>query len=104
MSKTVFITGASRGIGKATAAILSQNGYRVYGTGRQATGDIGYIRMVQLDVCDDESVQNCIKTVHSEAGEIDILINNAGISLFGALEESSHEEAKIDLLKQSSPK
>lgn len=94
MVKTAFITGASRGIGKATAELLNQNGYRVFGTSRHPQGDNGTIRMVQLDVCDDESVKNCVETIYSEAGQIDILINNAGISIFGAVEETSLEESK----------
>lgn len=85
MSKVVFVTGASRGIGRATGELLSQNGYRFYGTSRNPSGDIGNITMLPLDVTDDNSVTNCINTVLDDAGTIDVLINNAGISIFGAI-------------------
>lgn len=93
--KTILITGASSGLGQATASLLFQNGYRVFGTsrtpGRTESADYP---IIQLDVHSDESVAACIKTVMDRTGRIDVLINNAGFELAGALEETSIEEAR----------
>jgi NAD(P)-dependent dehydrogenase (short-subunit alcohol dehydrogenase family) len=94
--KVVLITGASSGVGQATARLLSEKGCRVFGTSRnpsraQATSDI---EMLTLDVCDDDSVVACVKTVSDRVGRLDVLVNNAGYELAGALEELSLEEAK----------
>lgn len=94
MSKVVLLTGASRGIGRATGELLAQNGYRVFGTSRNPSGDIGGMKMLPLDVTDDESVMNCVNTVLDDAGTIDVLINNAGISVWGSIEETSLDEAR----------
>ncbi len=93
--KTVLITGASRGIGLATATLLAQQGYSVFGTSRkpQATTLNGFT-LLPLDVCDAESVQHCAETVITQAGKIDVLINNAGHNLTGAVEEASAEDAR----------
>ncbi len=93
--KTVLITGASSGFGKAAASLLAKHGYRVFGTSRR--GDSGVIagyEMLTLDVRSDESVRSCIKTVLARTGRIDILVNNAGYGLAGALEETTVAEAK----------
>ncbi len=94
-TKTVLITGASSGFGKATAELLSGQGYRVFGTSRHThdVDSVGY-EMLTLDVRDDESVRACVDAVLAKTGSIDILINNAGYDLAGALEETSVEEAK----------
>jgi NAD(P)-dependent dehydrogenase (short-subunit alcohol dehydrogenase family) len=90
--RVVLITGASSGVGQATARLLSRNGYRVFGTSRspaaEATPDV---EMVPLDVRSDESVAACTKAVANKAGRIDVLVNNAAYELPGALEETSIE-------------
>ncbi len=91
--RVVLISGASSGIGRATALLLSQQGYRVYGTSRQPNQALPF-PLLQLDVTDDESVQACVETVLNQAGRIDVLINNAGIALGGAVEEATADDAK----------
>src|SRR4051794_32832321 len=92
--KTVLVTGASRGIGLAAATLLSQHGYTVFGTSRQPTSSsLNDFNLLQLDVRDNESVQACVQTVLAQVGHIDVLINNAGHSLSGAVEEASAEDA-----------
>lgn len=85
-----LITGASQGIGRASAIALANAGYRVFGTSRKsiAAPENG-ITMVVADVTDDASVQALIAEVIAAAGRIDLLVNNAGYALSGAAEESS---------------
>jgi len=93
--KTVLITGASSGIGLATATLLAQQGYTVFGTSRQPQAStLNGFTLLQLDVRDQASVENCIRTVIAQVGRVDVLINNAGISLSGAVEEASAEDAR----------
>ena len=88
--KTVIVTGASSGIGRATAATLARAGFRVFGTARRRTTDgPNLVSMLTCDVTDDESVNALVSSVLSRAGRIDILVNNAGIGLIGVAEESS---------------
>jgi NAD(P)-dependent dehydrogenase (short-subunit alcohol dehydrogenase family) len=90
-----IVTGASGGIGEATARALHASGYRVFGTYRRppATRSPG-IEYLTCDVTSDESVATAVATVLSQAGRIDLLVNNAGVGLVGGAEESSLEQAK----------
>jgi NAD(P)-dependent dehydrogenase (short-subunit alcohol dehydrogenase family) len=93
--KVVVITGASSGIGEATARLLGQKGYRVYGGARdpsRAKQSPG-VRFGALDVTSDESVASFIAWVLAETGKIDVLVNNAGLSLVGPVENTSVNEA-----------
>jgi NAD(P)-dependent dehydrogenase (short-subunit alcohol dehydrogenase family) len=94
--KVVLITGASSGIGRATAELLSSRGYRVFGTARNPASakPIAEVTMLPLDVRDDVAVQACVKAVLAETGRIDILINNAGYGIVGAVEETDPDEAQ----------
>ena len=85
-----LITGASSGIGQASALGLARAGYRVFGTSRKAvTAQAHGITMLTADVTDDASVQALITDVMAAADRIDLLVNNAGYALSGAAEESS---------------
>lgn len=85
-----LITGATSGIGRASALALARAGYRVFGTGRKAAAAPAKgITMLVADVTDDASVQALIADVMASAGRIDLLVNNAGYALSGAAEESS---------------
>jgi NAD(P)-dependent dehydrogenase (short-subunit alcohol dehydrogenase family) len=93
-NKVVLVTGATSGIGKATAELLAAKGYRVFGTSRDPAGKIGNgFELLQLDVTSDESVAACVKAVAERTGErIDVLHNNAGTGIIGAAEEITPEE------------
>jgi NAD(P)-dependent dehydrogenase (short-subunit alcohol dehydrogenase family) len=102
--KVSIVTGSSSGIGLETALMFARNGYVTYATIR--TPEKGAliknavekenlpIKVAQLDVTDDKSVKNAIDHITSEDGRIDVLVNNAGYGLVGALEELSIEEIK----------
>src|SRR5436190_21666057 len=91
-----LVTGASSGIGEATAERLAKAGYTVYGTSRRsAASRPGSFRMLSLDVTRDESVAAAIDEVLRMEGRIDVLVNNAGFGLApGGAEESSIEQAR----------
>jgi NAD(P)-dependent dehydrogenase (short-subunit alcohol dehydrogenase family) len=95
-SKTAIVTGASSGIGEATADRLAKAGYKVYGTSRRGTraGKRSF-EMLTLDVTSDESVEGAVSEVMRMTGRIDLLVNNAGFSTAPAgAEESSIEQAQ----------
>ena len=94
----MLITGASSGFGLATSTLLAERGYRVFGTSRKPTSNApANFEMLQLDVNSDESVKACVEKLLEKAGHVDVLINNAGFALFGAIEETSLEEARLQL-------
>jgi NAD(P)-dependent dehydrogenase (short-subunit alcohol dehydrogenase family) len=98
------VTGSSSGIGLATSLALARNGYLTYATMRnlakrdsiQSTAEKQHlsIRTVQLDVTDENSVKNAIQSILSESGRIDVLVNNAGYGLTGALEDIGIDEIR----------
>lgn len=102
--KVAVVTGSSSGVGYETALILARNGFLTYATMRntekgESLNSIARkenipIKILQLDVTDESSVNNAIKTIHDESGQIDVLINNAGYGLVGAFEDVSMEEIK----------
>lgn len=95
-NRVALLTGVSSGIGKETAKLLAERGARVFGTVRdlrRATPFPG-VEVVPMDVTDEGSVREAVELVLEKAGKIDILINNAGYSLAGGVEETSVEEAR----------
>ena len=94
--RVVLITGASSGVGQSTARLLAQRGHKVFGTSRDPTASesIPAVEMLPLDVRADDSVQACVAAVVNRGGRLDVLINNAGYELAGAIEELSSEEAR----------
>ena len=94
--KIALVTGASSGIGQATAEQLAQAGYTVYGTSRRgADSRQRLFEMLPLDVTSDESVAAAVLAVIEREGRIDLLVNNAGFGVAPAgAEESSLEQAQ----------
>ena len=94
--KVVLITGASTGIGRATAKLLASKGYQVYGGVRspESVESLPGVELVRVDVRDDVTVAAGVEAVLRKAGRIDVLVNNAGFNLVGAVEETSIEQAQ----------
>ncbi len=100
----ILITGSSTGIGYAAAETLARNGHTVYATMRNPLGSPQLqklandnhlpITILPMDVLDDQSVQGSIDFVLSKEGYIDVLVNNAGIAAWSAVEELPMEEFK----------
>ncbi|MBK0382433.1 SDR family oxidoreductase [Pedobacter sp. SD-b] len=96
MKKTIFITGASSGIGKTTALYFANKGWQVAATMRNINGkeelqENQNIKLYQLDVTDASSVKSAVDKAINDFGKIDVLLNNAGFGLFGPLETVSEE-------------
>ncbi len=90
-----LVTGVSSGIGKATARALVERGYRVFGTARsEASAVPAKVERVLLDVRDAAWIDAGVREVLVKAGRIDLLVNNAGGSVMGAVEETSLEQAQ----------
>jgi NAD(P)-dependent dehydrogenase (short-subunit alcohol dehydrogenase family) len=98
MQKTILITGCSSGIGAALAREFAKRGHRVYATARRAEAlaalEADGIRGLALDVNDDSSIAGAFDTVSREAGQIDLLVNNAGFSQVGAVIDLTREDLR----------
>jgi len=98
--KVILITGASSGFGKATAERLAHQGYTVYGTSRRATfsnaneNNNEPYTLIPMDVCDEPSVSKAINYVLQRAGRIDVVVNNAGVAVAGAVEDCTIDDVK----------
>src|SRR4029079_18346160 len=94
--KVLLITGASTGIGRATAKLLASKGYQVCGGVRspERVKPLPGVEFVRVDVRDDASVAAGVNLVLQKGGRIDVLVNNAGYNLVGAIEETSIEQAQ----------
>lgn len=95
--QVIVITGASSGFGKATATMLSQRGHTVYGLCRREMQDTGNILYCQCDVRNRENIHAVVKQIVAEKGRIDVLINNAGMGIGGALELATEEEIDLQM-------
>lgn len=96
--KTVLITGASSGIGKATAMKLLDEGYAVYAAARrvdrmEALAERGAVT-VAMDITVDEQVAAVVDRIREERGGVDVLINNAGFGMYGAMEDTHIDDAR----------
>lgn len=101
MNKVVLITGASSGMGKETAKLLVQNGYKVYVAARRITimedlRELG-CKVIEMDVSQEDSMVTGVNTILAEEGRIDILINNAGFGSYGAIEDVNLKDARYQL-------
>ncbi len=104
MKQVALITGCSSGIGYETSILLAKNGFRTYATMRNtdkgdklkeiAERENLDLKIIKLDVTDDYSIQNAIKEIVQETNRIDVLVNNAGNNIAGAVEDLSIEEFK----------
>ena len=99
--KVILITGASSGIGYDTAIRLAQEGHKVYGAARRVERmtplkDYG-ITPLPMDVTDEQSMSSAVATLIEAEGRIDVLVNNAGYGMFGAIENVPIEEARRQL-------
>lgn len=93
--RVALVTGASSGIGNATARVLRSAGFRVFGTSRRAAAETSDgVTMLTCDVTNDASVAKLVRDILDETGRIDLLVNNAGMGLLGAAEESSLAQAR----------
>ena len=105
----ILITGASSGLGKATAQKLASDGHRVFATARDigssnldavsrmrqwADDNQRKLEVVELDVTDDASVRDCVSAVLERAGHLDVVVNNAGQVGFGPIEAFSIDQAR----------
>ena len=98
MSKVVLVTGASSGIGRRTAIVLNDAGYKVYAVARRVErmDDLRQsgIAVLSMDVTDEKSMTSVVGQIVAREGSIDILINNAGYGLYGAIEEVPLDDAR----------
>ena len=90
MQKIAVITGATSGIGFACAKLLISKGYKVYGIARRQYSGTDFM-CFSADVCDYAAIEGILKEIHTREGKIDVLVNNAGIGIAGAIEDASPE-------------
>ncbi len=104
MKQVAIITGCSSGIGYETSILLAENGFKTYATMRNtdkgnklkeiAEKENVDLKIIKLDVTDDHSIKNAINEIVQETNRIDVLVNNAGNNIAGAVEDLSIEEFK----------
>lgn len=98
MKKVVLITGASAGMGKDAAIRLIKEGYVVYGAARRLAQMDDLVALgghaIQMDILDEQAIDNTVQRIMEEQGRLDVLINNAGYAVWGAVETISMEDAR----------
>ena len=92
--RVVLITGASSGIGLACATYLAERGFRVYGTSRRPNPGPSGVTMLTADINEDQPVEQAVATLLAREGRLDIVVNNAGMGMGGAVEDTTTDEAK----------
>ena len=99
MAKTVFITGASSGIGKATAKYFHTMGWNVAATMRNPTaekelGKLPNVKLLKVDVKEDQDIENALENAIATFGKIDVLVNNAGYGTVGPFEGATESQLR----------
>lgn len=92
--KVVLITGGSSGIGKSIGIYLTEKGFNVYGTTRSLKkySDFNHFQLLELDVTQEDTINTVVESLIQKEGQLDILINNAGIGITGPIEETPVDE------------
>lgn len=97
-AKVILVTGASSGIGKATALKLLSQGHIVYGAARRMKNMAELVQAggvaLNVDITHEDEVDAALQTIFTRHGYVDVLINNAGFSVYGAVEETSQEDIR----------
>ncbi len=105
MKKVVIVTGASSGIGKATSMELINEGHTVYGAARRVEMMNEFVSLggkaVAMDITNHDQVHTEIQKIIKKEGRIDVLVNNAGYAVYGAIEEISYEKVRQQWLFRS---
>ena len=104
--KVVLVTGGSSGFEKTWVNYFASSGHHVYGTSRRAAfatnGSSSHLPLIiPMDVCDAASIEAAVAFILEREGRLDVLVNNAGIGLAGAIAQTSTEEAKAHCLRQT---
>ncbi len=94
--KTILITGTSTGLGRAVAKYFADSGWGVAATMRNPENEkelsaLPHIKVIQLDVTDRESISRAVEETAATFGKIDVVVNNAGVGVYGALELTTDE-------------
>jgi NAD(P)-dependent dehydrogenase (short-subunit alcohol dehydrogenase family) len=105
--KTVLITGGTDGLGKATSILLAEQGYRTFAAGRDAERRAALdalarerklpLETLEIDVCDDGSVDRAVGEIERRAGGVDALVNAAGIAVMATMEEITQRDLHLQL-------